>query len=100
MIHLSEFDPRRCVPGRCNSTQQSVGTFTQKNSTAISYCKVKFYQKLIFFIPCQENGDAPCGAGVKLLFAIAGPNLNPPFSFLLREKRKRAVHGPKEKSVL
>jgi hypothetical protein len=25
---------------------------------------------------------------------------NPPLSFLWREKRKRAVHGPKEKSVL
>ena len=30
---------------------------------------------------------------------MAGPKLTPPFSFLWREKRKRAVHGPKEKSV-
>ena len=42
---------------------------------------------------------APRGAGGRQPFEMAGPNLNPPFSFLWREKRKRAVHGPKEKSV-
>ena len=66
-------------------------------------------------------GGAPRGAGARQPFGMAGPELNPPFSFLWREKRlrpqarvggqpprrggswagdKRAVHGPKEKSVL